>query len=158
MGRQGVLPVAKRQGDPAPTQRGRIDAVDHFEHAQVGAATGGGCKSLPLHERARRVNKAGMHTSLFEALMLACFSVSWFFSIARSLRSRSTGGKSIWFLWIIFTGYCAGCVHKVLNNRDWVLFLYVFNNTMVFTDILLYFRNRLFERRACAAAGANADG
>jgi hypothetical protein len=93
-----------------------------------------------------------MHTSLFEALMLACFSVSWFFSIARSLRSHSTGGKSIWFLWIIFVGYCAGCVHKLMNDRDWVLFLYVFNNTMVLTDILLYFRNRLVERRARAAA------
>ncbi|NLF86828.1 MAG: hypothetical protein GX571_12065 [Lentisphaerae bacterium] len=87
-----------------------------------------------------------MHTHIFEAVMLACFSVSWFFSIARSLRSRSTGGKSIWFLWIIFAGYAAGVANKVLNGSDWVLWLYLFNGAMVLADILLYFRNRHAER------------
>ena len=79
--------------------------------------------------------------------MLACFSVSWFFSIARSIRSRSTGGKSIGFLWIILTGYVAGIINKVINGADWVLWLYIFNSGMVFTDILLYFRNRHCEKR-----------
>ena len=78
--------------------------------------------------------------------MLACFSVSWFFSIARSLRSRSTGGKSIWFLWIIFVGYVAGVANKVLNGVDFVLWLCIFNGVMVFADILLFFRNRHAER------------
>jgi lipopolysaccharide export LptBFGC system permease protein LptF len=87
-----------------------------------------------------------MHKHFFEAVMLACFSVSWFFSIARSMRSRSTGGKSIWFLWIIFAGYVAGVANKILNGIDWVLWLYLLNGAMVLTDIFLYFRNRHAER------------
>ena len=90
--------------------------------------------------------KFGINT-IFEATMMACFSISWFFSIARSLRSRSTGGKSIWFLWIIFTGYAAGVTHKLINSMDWVLLLYSLNASLVALDIVLYFRNRRYEKR-----------
>jgi hypothetical protein len=88
--------------------------------------------------------------NLLEATMMACFSVSWFFAIARSLRSRSTGGKSIWFLWIIFTGYCSGVLNKFINTYDWVAWLYSFNGAMVAVDIALYYRNFLYERRRAA--------
>ncbi len=81
-----------------------------------------------------------------EATMLACFSVSWFFAIARSIRSRTTGSKSIWFLWIIFTGYAAGVLHKHLVEYKWTIWLYSFNALMVFIDILLYYRNSRYER------------
>jgi hypothetical protein len=91
-----------------------------------------------------------MKEHLFEATMMICFSSSWFFAIARSLKSRSTGGKSIWFLWIILTGYMAGVVHKILNDYNWVIWLYSFNATMVAIDISVYFRNRLYERRTIA--------
>lgn len=87
-----------------------------------------------------------MHRSIFEALMMVCFSVSWIFSIIRSLRSRSTGGKSILFLWIVFAGYFSGILHKVFNSLDWVIVLYSFNLAMIFADILLYYRNFLYER------------
>lgn len=84
--------------------------------------------------------------SVFEIIMLVCFGAAWPFSIYRSYRSRSTSGKSIAFLFIILIGYISGLVHKVLNNLDLVIVLYGVNAVMVSVDILLYFRNRRFER------------
>ena len=84
--------------------------------------------------------------SIFEIGMLVCFGAAWPASIAKSYRSRSTEGKSILFLFILFTGYIFGILHKVYYRYDYVIFLYILNSIMVFTDIMLYFRNRHIER------------
>lgn len=88
--------------------------------------------------------------SIFEILMLVCFGAAWPFSIARSYRSRMTGGKSLPFLYIVLIGYLAGIFHKLFFNYDLVIFLYGVNGLMVATDILLYHRNRRLERQALA--------
>ena len=79
--------------------------------------------------------------SIFEALMLLCFGVSWPFAIAKSYRTRRNGSKSVWFLGLVFVGYLSGLTHKLLYSRDVVTFLYAANGAMVFIDILLYLRN-----------------
>lgn len=84
--------------------------------------------------------------SIFEIGMLVCFGADWPASIVKSYRSRSTEGKSILFLFILFTGYIFGILHKVYYRYDYVIFLYILNSIMVFTDIMLYFRNRHIER------------
>lgn len=84
--------------------------------------------------------------SVFEIGMLVCFGAAWPASIAKSYRSRSTEGKSIIFLIILFVGYMFGILHKVYFRYDYVIFLYILNSIMVFTDIMLYFRNRRIER------------
>jgi len=84
--------------------------------------------------------------SVFEVIMLLCFGAAWPFSIARSLKSRSTGGKSLVFLLIVIAGYAAGIVHKALYSKDFVLWMYVFNMCMVATDVALWLRNRRLER------------
>jgi hypothetical protein len=68
-------------------------------------------------------------------------------SIIKSYRSRSTKGKSLLFLILIFIGYIAGIIHKILNDPDFVLYLYALNAVMVFTDIMLYFRNRTLMKK-----------
>ncbi len=73
-------------------------------------------------------------------VMLVCFGISWPFSIYRSYKNKSVKGKSIVFLFCILVGYLGGILHKILYNNDWVLFLYLLNFLMVFTDIVLYFR------------------
>lgn len=83
--------------------------------------------------------------SIFEFMMLACFGSAWPASIYRSIKSKSTKGKSIWFLIIIWLGYGAGIMHKLLYSYDYVFFLYILNFLMVGTDILLYMRNRRIE-------------
>ncbi|MBN1243012.1 MAG: hypothetical protein JXA15_09960 [Spirochaetales bacterium] len=84
--------------------------------------------------------------SVFEIIMLLCFGAAWPFSIVRSLKSRSTGGKSLVFLLIVIAGYAAGIVHKLLYAKDFVLWMYAFNMLMVATDAAIWLRNRRWER------------
>ena len=84
--------------------------------------------------------------SLFEIIMLVCFGAAWPFSIYRSWKSRTTKGKSVWFLWIVLIGYIAGILHKLFHSRDVVTLLYVLNAVMVMTDLALYYRNLLLTR------------
>jgi hypothetical protein len=83
--------------------------------------------------------------SPFEIIMLACFGAAWPASIYKSYKSRKNTGKSLTFLIIIFIGYIAGVIHKVFYNYDAVIFLYILNSIMVFTDMMLYFRNKKLE-------------
>ena len=83
----------------------------------------------------------------FEFMMLFCFGFSWPFAIAKSLRSRSTKGKSLMFMVLIIVGYAFGIVHKVLNNFNWVTWVYVVLMLLVSFDVFLYWRNRRYEKR-----------
>lgn len=79
--------------------------------------------------------------SLYEIAMLLCFGAAWPFSIRKSWTSRSNSGKSLFFLVIVFLGYVAGVLHKIIYVYDQVIWLYVLNGAMVFCDMLLYIRN-----------------
>lgn len=87
-----------------------------------------------------------MDFSIFEALMLICFGISWPFAIARSVRARSSKGKSLAYLMLLDLAYVSGILHKTLINLDIVLALYIFNFIMVSIDLALYFRNAKFDR------------
>ena len=82
---------------------------------------------------------------VFEFLMLFCFGFSWPFSILKSIRSRSTRGKSIMFMLLVELGYVFGIVHKLLYSRDWVIWAYFALFLLVGIDVALYFRNRRLE-------------
>ena len=82
-----------------------------------------------------------------EAAMVICFGLSWPINILKSLRTRSTKGKSLFFLIMIFIGYICGVISKLLTgNITYVFFFYVLNLAMVGLDMLLYFRNRRREQ------------
>lgn len=90
--------------------------------------------------------------SVFEVIMLLCFGLAWPFSIAKSLRTREVGSKSLFFLVALLIGYVAGILHKLLFAFDGVIALYALNGTMVAIDISLYIRNRMYQVRASIAA------
>jgi hypothetical protein len=91
-------------------------------------------------------NFHGGEMSILEAGMLICFGASWPFNIYKSFHSRSTGGKSVMFLFIVTLGYIFGILNKIIDGRDmYVLFLYIINFLMVTADICLFFRNRKIE-------------
>ncbi len=77
--------------------------------------------------------------SIFEAGMLLCFGISWPFAIAKVIKAKSVKGISLAFLNLVFIGYIFGITHKYLYNLDWVMFLYVYNASLVLTQIVLYF-------------------
>jgi len=79
---------------------------------------------------------------IFEAIMLVCFGAAWPLSVYKSHKTKSNEGKSIAFLFTIFIGYLAGILHKIIDNYDWVLYLYLFNQLFVMLDIILFFRNK----------------
>lgn len=84
--------------------------------------------------------------SIFEIIMLICFGAAWPVSIYKTYTSKSTAGKSVIFLIVIMVGYVAGIIHKFFYSQDWVIFLYMLNLTMVFTDTMLFLRNsRLYK-------------
>ncbi len=88
-----------------------------------------------------------MDLSIFEMLMLICFGAAWPLNIYKSIRSKSTKGKSVIFLFVINVGYISGIIHKILYSYDPVIFLYILNFTMVSIDIVIYYRNRKEEER-----------
>lgn len=88
--------------------------------------------------------------SVFEAIMLLCFGISWPISIAKSLRTKVVAGKSPLFMAILCVGYANGIAHKLVYAFDWLVGLYALNLVLVATDLALYYRYR--ERPAGEAA------
>ncbi len=85
---------------------------------------------------------------LFEALMVISFGISWPTSILKSYTSRTAKGKSLVFLLFIFIGYGFGIASKLISDRiSYVFIFYIINMCMVFIDIMLYFRNRMIDRK-----------
>ncbi|MCL1947000.1 MAG: hypothetical protein FWF51_07635 [Chitinivibrionia bacterium] len=83
--------------------------------------------------------------NFLEAGMLICFGASWPIDIYKSLKSRSTAGKSVLFMFVLNAGYIFGMLNKIINNPDIVLVLYIINFLMVSIDICLFYRNRRIE-------------
>lgn len=78
-----------------------------------------------------------MHQSPFEIAMLVCFGASWPVSLRKTIMTRTRKGKSRFFLLLVFVGYVAGVLHKMVYNLDWVVYLYALNGVMVLADLLL---------------------
>jgi len=89
-----------------------------------------------------------------EILMIVSFGASWPLNVIKSYRARTTKGKSLAFLFLIFFGYIAGISSKVVNetymasiSQKWyVLFFYVLNFVMVGADLCLYARNKKIDK------------
>ncbi len=88
-------------------------------------------------------------SELFEIIMILSFGASWPMNVYKSYRARTTKGKSLGFLCLIFFGYIAGIISKLINeaymasiaSKWYVLFFYVLNLIMVGLDLCLYARN-----------------
>ena len=78
--------------------------------------------------------------TILEAIMICCFGAAWPFSIYKTVKAKSSTGKSPLFLCIILCGYLCGIVYKLLGNYDYVILFYSLNFVMVFIDLLLTLR------------------
>lgn len=87
---------------------------------------------------------------VFEMIMLLCFGASWPISLWKSYTSRTTRGKSVFFLCLVFAGYLSGLAYKISTGFDYVSWFYILNMSMVGADILMYARNRRIELRQAA--------
>lgn len=75
--------------------------------------------------------------SIFEIGMLLCFGASWPFSIYKTWKAKTCGGKSLVFLSLALVGYLCGIAHKLLFSRDPVILFYLLNAAMVLADLVL---------------------
>ena len=87
--------------------------------------------------------------SILETLMILSFGISWPLSIIKSIRSKSTQGKSLLFMLFIFFGYICGILSKFISHPFNLAFWFYFPNIiMVGADICLYFVNKRRESLA----------
>ena len=94
-------------------------------------------------------------SEILEVIMIVSFGASWPLNVIKSYKARTTKGKSLGFLCLIFFGYIAGVLSKLLNesymmafaSKWYVLFFYVLNLIMVGTDLLLYIRNYRLDKQ-----------
>ncbi|MCQ2742028.1 MAG: hypothetical protein MJ239_01850 [Bacilli bacterium] len=94
---------------------------------------------------------------ILEATMLICFGLSWPLNVYKSIKTKSTKGKSLFFLILIDFGYIAGMASKFFNTsfvwetKWWIFAIYALNFIMVSTDLILYFINLKREKKAALA-------
>ena len=96
-----------------------------------------------------------MLAEILEIIMIVSFGASWTLNVMKSYKARTTKGKSLPFLCLIFFGYIAGITSKLVNeaymaafaSKWYVLFFYVLNLLMVGADLLLYVRNRAIDKK-----------
>ena len=98
-------------------------------------------------------------SEIFEIIMIVCFGISWPMNVYKSYKARTTKGKSLLFLVMIFIGYIGGIISKFTNeaymdafaDKWYVLVFYFINITMVSMDLLLYIRNHKLDKLAITA-------
>ncbi len=89
-------------------------------------------------------------SELFEIFMVVLFGASWPMNVLKSYKARTTKGKSLGFLILIFVGYICGIIAKLsAESFKWyVLFFYVLNFVMVGLDLILYARNYKLDKES----------
>ena len=93
-----------------------------------------------------------------EIVMIVSFGCSWPMNVIKSYKARTTKGKSLAFLLLIFFGYIAGIASKFVNetymasfaSKWYVLVFYFLNWFMVGCDLILYVRNKKLDKERAA--------
>ena len=79
--------------------------------------------------------------------MLLCFAAAWPVSILKSIRARTSKGKSLGFMLILIIGYLFGIANKfAIDSVNYVVVFYVINIILVSTDVALWFRNHRLDQ------------
>ena len=99
-----------------------------------------------------------MVAKILEVTMLVLFGISWPFNLIKSIKTKSTKGKSLLFLILIDLGYVAGVTSKFFSETFvwatdwWVFMIYVINFMFVSADLIMYFINKQREKQLEAKA------
>ena len=93
-----------------------------------------------------------MEAKILEVAMLVLFGISWPINLVKSIRNKSTKGKSLLFLILIDVGYVCGMLSKIVSKTFvwstdwWVFMIYAINFSFVSADLIVYFINRYREK------------
>lgn len=87
-------------------------------------------------------------SEFLEAMMVICFGISWPVSISKSIKSKTSKGKSFIFMLFVLIGYAFGIISKLYSGSiTYVLIFYILNFIMVSVDITLYMKNSALDRK-----------
>ena len=87
--------------------------------------------------------------SIFEAIMLICFGLSWPLNVIKAYRAKTTKGTSLPFILLIIFGYVSGITAKLVTNQiNYVLAVYLINLVIVSLNVVVYFRNAALDKNA----------
>ena len=103
---------------------------------------------------------------LLEIIMVVSFGASWPFNVVKSWKAKTTKGKSLLFLLLIFFGYIAGIAAKLTNEtymanfgeKWYVLVFYCLNFIMVGADLVLYIRNKQLDKKRETEQNSDSEG
>lgn len=85
---------------------------------------------------------------VFESIMLVCFGLSWPINVIKAYQSRTAKSTSLPFILLIFTGYIAGIMAKIITHQiNYVLIVYLLNIAIVMVNIGVYFRNAALDKK-----------
>ena len=85
---------------------------------------------------------------ILETVMIVSFGVSWPISIIKTLKAKTSAGKSPLFISLIIFGYICGIFSKILNidvkPLNYVFIFYCINLVTTSFDLCLnlYYRNK----------------
>lgn len=84
-------------------------------------------------------------TDFLEASMLTAFSISWYWSIWKMVRTREASGKSLGFVLLIVVGYVCGIASKISGYFETgvlspLIYLYLWNFVVIGFDAWLVVR------------------
>ena len=88
-------------------------------------------------------------TEILEAVMLICFGFSWPMSVYKNIKARTAKNMSWQFILLIMAGYTAGIIAKIISGTgNYVLVVYVLNLVIVSANLVVYFINLGYDRKA----------
>ncbi|MEE0913821.1 MAG: hypothetical protein U0L76_04450 [Ruminococcus sp.] len=94
--------------------------------------------------------------SVLESIMLICFGLSWPLNVIKAYKARTAKGTSLPFILLITLGYVAGITAKLITHQfNYVLVVYLINLIIVFTNILVYFRNVALDKKRVSSYVSN---
>ena len=71
------------------------------------------------------VSVIALFAEILETIMIVSFGVSWPISIAKSLKSKTSAGKSPLFISMIIFGYICGIISKIIaGNYNLAFYFY----------------------------------
>lgn len=92
-------------------------------------------------------------SAIFETIMLLCFGLSWPINLRKAYKAKTTKGTSLLFILLIIFGYVAGITAKLISSQtNYVLVVYLLNLAVVLLNLVVYFRNKAFDKKMAATA------
>ena len=93
---------------------------------------------------------------ILETMMLVCFGLSWPISLVKNIKAKSAKSMSLGFTLLIIAGYIAGISAKIMSGAfNYVLAAYFINLAIVSANVVVYFINRSYDRKAEKAEKTN---